>query len=280
MTPSTTERRQLDEAGFFVRDRVLGRAECDALCDRLSERIHEVAADYLARRRTEWDFWRLLLRSAHGLEAFFDGVAGPPLDRPAEEWETLVTRVGHGLHRADGRFGEVATSPPIADVMRTCIPAPVHIAQSAVVYKQPRNETVQFGWHQDAWYISVEPDTLMLAFVALDDMDAANGALMVAPGSHRDGLYERCAVGPNGWEPLQPPRRFIPRNPMLLAMERGSVAFLHGRCFHASDPNRSDRPRRSFIVHAFGGGSRLMPGCWIDAAPPGGFTALPPSGTA
>jgi len=275
------ERRQFEERGYFVREGVLPREACEALNGRLSSRIREVAEDYRAGRRAEWDFWKLLLRSAHGLEAFFvpqpgtesQGPPRPPLALPSEEWERLCARVGHGLHRADEEFAAASHAPAIAEVLRALLPSPARIAQTAVVYKQPRSEAVQFGFHQDAWYITLEPETLALAFVALDDMDAENGALRVEPGSHRDGLYERLAVGANGWEPLQPPRRFVPREDVLLPLPRGSAAFVHGRCFHASGPNRSDRPRRSFILHAFGGDSRPRPGCWIGE-PDGGFTAL------
>ncbi len=121
--------------------------------------------------------------------------------------------------------------------------------------------------HQDAWYLTTEPESLALAFIALDDMDPRNGCLEVIPGSHRGGLDVALRMGPGGFVPVTgraPPaptrERAVP-----LVMEKGSVVFVHGRAYHGSEPNRSDGPRRSLIVHAMSARSRLAPSSWILA---------------
>jgi ectoine hydroxylase-related dioxygenase (phytanoyl-CoA dioxygenase family) len=108
----------------------------------------------------------------------------------------------------------------------------------------------------------------------MDDMDEANGALAVVPGSHREGRHVTLALGPEGY------RAVAGREPradryerVLLPMRRGGVAYVHGRTLHGSGPNRSDRPRRALVVHAMSGASRLAESSWIQP-PPGGFDVL------
>ena len=94
-------------------------------------------------------------------------------------------RVGHGLHLADPEFGALCREPAIVSSLAQLVPRPVKLIQSAVVYKQPGDQLVQFGSHQDAWYLTTDPESLVLAFVPFDDTDGDNGCLEVVPGSHR-----------------------------------------------------------------------------------------------
>jgi phytanoyl-CoA hydroxylase len=182
-------------------------------------------------------------------------------------------RIGHGLHLVDDTFAALTHGPAIGGVLASLVQEAV-LLQSAVVYKQPHSASVQFGLHQDAAYLTSDPESLILAFLALDDMDADNGALQLVPGSHRDPLHVSLAMGPTGFTPIAgqaPQERSY--QPQLLPMRRGTVAFLHGRTLHASGPNQSPHPRRALIVHAMSGRSRLAPHCWIQP-PAGGFVPL------
>jgi hypothetical protein len=270
------DRAQFDLDGYVVRPGALPAAACDALCEHLSRTIAAVAAAYSRGERDEYDFWSLLRRSRHGLEVFWEISGSPPKGAPPEAWERLVMRVGHGLHRADERFLAFCRESPIAAPLAMLAGEPARIVQTSVIYKQPRSQTVQFGLHQDSSYLTVEPDSLVLAFVALDDMDEENGCLEVVPQSHTSGLGTRLVLGDQGFAPLgrgAPPP--APERARRLPMEKGSIVFVHGRTYHASGPNRSDRPRRALIVHAVGGGARMLPTSWIQE-PEGGFTPMIP----
>lgn len=71
------------------------------------------------------------------------------------------------------------------------------------------------------------PEIMVNTIWALDDFTEANGATMVAPGSHRD-----------------PERRQL--TPAV--MPAGAVLVYSGRLLHAAGANRSDRTRLGFIV--------------------------------
>lgn len=266
---SPAEREAYERDGYFVRPGAVDETTVDALRARLSALIERCAGEHLSGARSSMEFWEILRGSQHDASVCWDTSRGPLPER-ADAWEPFALRVGHGLHLVDDLYRSVAELPVVGGTLARLTPDAV-IAQSAVVYKQPHSDIVQFGAHQDAAYITTEPESLVLAFVALDDMDADNGALQVAAGTHRDPLHVALRMEPEGFVPAH---GRVPveddYRPELLPMRRGTVAFVHGRSVHASGPNRSARPRRALIIHAISPSSELAPTCWLQP-PPGGF---------
>ncbi len=265
------ERALFDQHGYVVRQDIFSAARCAALCTELSSLVCVSARRHITAELPSLAFWDLMPRSVAETLAFWDLSRGAPTG-PAESWEPYVMRVGHGLHLGDGDLAAACRGPELA-VPLISVGAAV-LVQSAVVYKQPRSESVQFGLHQDSWYLSSEPDSLLLAFVALDDMDRENGCLKVVPGSHRLPRQSTLALLPSGFVSVDGRAQGRPPDgAVALPMRRGSVAFLHGLTFHGSAPNRSAGPRRALIVHTLGAGSRMLPSSWVQA-PAGGFPSL------
>jgi len=253
--------------GFLVCPGLVTRLACERLCVHLSATIAAVASEYVAGARRELPFWDLMRRSRGGLEVFWDPSSGSPRDG----LEAATMRVGHALHAADPVFAAFCAAPAIRERFRQILGGPGAVLASAVIYKQPRSEIVQFGMHQDAWYLTTAPDSLALAFVALDDMSAENGCLEVIPGSHRDPVAVVLRMGPDGFVPTAGamPRAPARERGVALPVEKGSVIFLDGRTYHGSEPNRSSRPRRALLLHGMGAGSTLAPTSWLvdDGAP-------------
>ena len=272
MTPfDANERAALDEHGYVVREGVFSEARCTALCQRLSELIVASARRQISGALPSLAFWSLMPRSVDDAVAFWDLSRHTP-SGPPETWESSVMRVGHGLHLVDGEFAAACQAPELTAPLASV--GAVAVVQSAVVYKQPHSESVQFGLHQDSWYLPSEPDTLLLAFVALDHMDRENGCLEVVPGSHRLPRQATLTLGPGGFVSVDGrPQGRPPDGAVALPMRRGSVAFLHGLTFNGSAPNRSAGPRRALIVHTLGAGSRMLPSSWVQA-PAAGFASL------
>lgn len=283
------------ETGYFVQAAAVAPATCDGLVGALSGLVERIAAEHLEGTRRELSFWKLLAASAHGADVFFDLSQGPLDALPAPHWEARAMRIGHGLHLVEPAFAAFCRSPPLAAPLRRFAhvaaqlaagrgpheaarsafeaPARARFVQSAVIYKQPMSDVVQFGLHRDSAYLPNEPESLVLAFVALDATTLENGCLEVIPGSHTEPSTLRYRLGPEGFttvgkEPRPEAERSVP-----LPVPRGSIVFVHGRTQHASAPNRSAGPRRALIVHAMSEGSALLPDAWVKL-PPGGFAPL------
>jgi ectoine hydroxylase-related dioxygenase (phytanoyl-CoA dioxygenase family) len=107
--------------------------------------------------------------------------------------------------------------------------------------------------HTDTGYLPVEPRDLVGCSIAVDDADAANGALSVVRGSHRLTAVERRPIPTDEFlfpeEYAQPPGTEL----VLVEVKAGDVLMFHGSILHSSMPNRSaDRWRRTFLCHYIG----------------------------
>ncbi|MFK7992350.1 MAG: phytanoyl-CoA dioxygenase family protein [Sandaracinaceae bacterium] len=255
--------------GYVLQRAVFSPEACVALNARLSELVVQVAEEHRRGERDMLSPWSTLRRSAHGLGVLWN--AGPSATHLSEP---QVMRVGHALHAVDARFDAACRHPGVGPVLERLASPDARIVSSAVIYKQPASDAVQFGLHRDAWFITTAPESLVLAFIALDPMDDVNGCLEVAPGSHHAPLTTSLTLTDTGFAPAGGD---TPREPELttrpLHMSRGDVAFVHGRTFHRSGPNHSEAPRRALIVHAMSGASTVTPSTWLQA-PEGGFERL------
>lgn len=105
-------------------------------------------------------------------------------------------------------------------------------------------------WHQDwAFYPHTNDD--MLAFgLMLDDVDEANGPLMVIPGSHKGPLlsHHNKGVFAGAVNPADPDFHF--EKAVTLTGKAGSMTVHHARTLHGSAPNRSDRARLILFFEA------------------------------
>jgi len=178
------------------------------------------------------------------------------------------TRV-HQLHRVDPVAEWGLLHPRVLDVLEALIGPDVLALQTMLFYNPPG--TGGQGWHQDAYYITTYPDTLIGAWLALEPADEENGCLWVVPGSHCEPIYPPHSTpfgqvhAANAFEDLHAVenvshlddevntltrvvRKYPP--PIPVPMAPGDVLFFDGHLLHRSYPNRTrDRWRRSFVCH-------------------------------
>ncbi len=116
------------------------------------------------------------------------------------------------------------------------------------------------GWHQDyAYWRCTDTTNMVSAWIALQDTDLSNGAMMTLVGSHRWGLLPGSATfrdqdmaGLRERFASQVGEAWI-EEPCIL--KAGEVSFHHALCFHGSGPNQTARPRRCVTVHAMPDGT-------------------------
>ncbi|MEV5583070.1 phytanoyl-CoA dioxygenase family protein [Streptomyces parvus] len=153
--------------------------------------------------------------------------------------------------RTDLEVGRIArrlmTDSRLLDTVQRLI-GPAHGAQSMFYFKPPtaRGQAM----HQDNYFLRAHPETCLAAWIAVDDCDAANGALSVVPGSH--AMEVVCPEEADAEESftsglVRPPAGMRARQ---TSMRPGDVLFFHGSLVHGSLPNTTtDRFRRSLIFH-------------------------------
>jgi ectoine hydroxylase-related dioxygenase (phytanoyl-CoA dioxygenase family) len=172
---------------------------------------------------------------------------GVPADDPLAKYPRFV----HPHRRTDTEAGRIARElmldSRILDVVQVLI-GPALGAQSMFYFKPPgaRGQAL----HQDNTFLRAEPETCLAAWIAIDDVDEANGGLKVVPGSHRTELI--CPEPADLTESFSNAEVPVPdgMSKVQTKMKAGDVLFFHGSVVHGSRPNSTtDRFRRALIFH-------------------------------
>lgn len=190
----------------------------------------------------------------------------PPENLPPAEKAQHFLRI-HMLHRKLALHERYLLHPRVLDVVAALI-GPDVLALQTMLFLKPAGSSGQ-GWHQDTYYIPTHPDTLIGAWIAIDDADEFNGGMWMAIGSQHEPIYPakvdslvvmreslladishtKGASNPSDSEnDLSPIADRYPQ--VLAAVHAGDVVFFGGHVLHRSKRNiTTDRFRRSFVSH-------------------------------
>ena len=100
-------------------------------------------------------------------------------------------------------------------------------------------------WHQDWAFYPHTNDDLLAVGIAIDDMTAENGAMLMVPGSHRGELLPHHEGGVFVGAVTDP--GFQPQDVEQVTVKAGGISIHHARTLHASTPNHSAHPRRLLL---------------------------------
>jgi phytanoyl-CoA hydroxylase len=159
------------------------------------------------------------------------------------------------LWERDERFRRVAFNPVIAGMARQLLASQeVVLMEDGAIVKNPQiGKTLH--WHQDYAYWPLAEPTAVTAWIALDRVDEANGAMSMAVGTHK--LGERLPVefgdGRSFMQEERPGVEPIPDDPaqghelITYDLQPGECGFHHALLWHASGPNTTPHIRRGFV---------------------------------
>ena len=226
LTPNDDECRRFSDDGYWIAPVVFASEEVDrfrAAMDRVR------AGAYLTGRR-------------------------PTLDLPIPPDETALRKIDNAWW-ADPDLASLATDARLGAIAARLLGVDrIRLWQDQLLHKPPSGkDRTRIGWHQDwdSWRTVASIDRFVTAWVALDDVDAANGAMQVLPGSNHWGLLSGQSdfLGTDLDAQLDRLAAKHEVAPRLLEMKAGQVSFHHVLTFHGSGSNTSKRVRRSLAVH-------------------------------
>jgi ectoine hydroxylase-related dioxygenase (phytanoyl-CoA dioxygenase family) len=124
-------------------------------------------------------------------------------------------------------------------------------------YKPPKKGGV-VAWHQDySYWTRTTPVAHLTCWCGLDDATRENGCLQYIAGSHKWGLLPKPVIAGE----LEGIRNFLTDeqrkqfdHPQFAEVKAGVAVFHHSLTLHGSGENKSDRPRRAFVINAFANG--------------------------
>ncbi|MGH7144940.1 MAG: phytanoyl-CoA dioxygenase family protein [Planctomycetota bacterium] len=189
-------------------------------------------------------------------EGFAPGQARPVLFRNISGTPGSVVWQIVNIWEASPAFERLLYHPFVTTaISQMCRSGDIRVWHDQVQYKPSGTGGVNM-WHQDAPYWPViKPETPVSAWIALDDVDEANGCMSMVPGSHKWGnnikylhsLKDFREMGKNFTPPADAEINRV--EVRLWPVKKGEVSFHHSMTWHGSHENKSGRPRRAIAIH-------------------------------
>ena len=160
-------------------------------------------------------------------------------------------RITPGLHDVlwNPRF-LVAASQLLGNV-------PVRFWHDQIFWKPPKQGGV-VAWHQDySYWTRTKPIAHLTCWCGLDDSTKENGCLQYIAGSQNWGLLPKPVIagelhGIKDFLDEEQKKQF--ENPQYAEIKAGEAIFHHSLTLHGSGENKSNRPRRAFVINVFADG--------------------------
>ena len=199
----------------------------------------------------------LIERVTTAMDAVMDGTyeTGEP---PRRSWnpgdDPKRIRKIDQAHLSNRAIYELASHPEIGRWAAELLGAKrVQLWASQMLFKPAGGEVAgNVGWHQDKQYWRYLDGELFTAWVAVSNVTAEFGPMRFLRGSHRWGLLDSGDFFGHDHE-AQQQEIPVPEGENWEEVEAvlapGAVSFHDRHTYHASGPNVSDAPRRSFAFH-------------------------------
>ena len=165
----------------------------------------------------------------------------------------------HFPHKVSPLIRDYLGHDKITDVLTQLVSPNVKCMQSMLFVKAPGKPGQ--SWHQDEYFIPTRDQSLIGAWIAVDDASVENGCLWVIPGSHKEGYlrrrlpYQGDQYGDKDVCDLSP---YTNDDAIPVEVPSGSVVFFHGYLLHSSLANRTrDRFRTALVNHYMSAESQL-----------------------
>jgi ectoine hydroxylase-related dioxygenase (phytanoyl-CoA dioxygenase family) len=186
--------------------------------------------------------------------------------RDSERFRNLSAKDGGGATEADEEmlqimqmcerslvFRRLLYHEGIVDVIEDLIGPNIQLFHDQALFK-PAHHGGPIHWHQDNAYWRCLPANLVSCWLTLDDVDVANGAMHLLPGSHLAPVdHERGDVLLDAGVTDQ-------ERAVVADLPAGGMLFHHCQTLHYTPTNLTDRQRRAFAMHYMTPGTRSAHG--------------------
>ena len=226
--------------GYVVLHELASRGECEQLAG-------------LARRDLE---------PLVGPAEFEADVGYPGAPRTRSDPGGLTPRRLLHAYSRDVAFRRFATHGGLREVLHGLLDGEVCLSQchhNCVMTKHPGYSSAT-AWHQDVRYWSFDRPELVSLWLALGTETAANGALMVIPGSHHLDLDRGRLDRDLFLRPGLRENRALIDQAVTLELATGDGLLFSSRLFHAAGRNDTDRVKLSLVFTYHAADNQPIPG--------------------
>jgi ectoine hydroxylase-related dioxygenase (phytanoyl-CoA dioxygenase family) len=152
-------------------------------------------------------------------------------------------------HESSRFLYDICMNGTILDYVEDILGPDFYLWGSNFFIKPPRSSST-VGWHQDTYYWPLEPKISATVWVAFEDVDEANAAMQVIPGSHRAGLLKHSrSSGTDSVLTLECEQgQFREDSAVSLNLRAGQVSLHDDKLVHGSPANNSSRRRAGLTI--------------------------------
>jgi ectoine hydroxylase-related dioxygenase (phytanoyl-CoA dioxygenase family) len=152
-------------------------------------------------------------------------------------------------HESSRFLYDICTNSTILDFVEDILGPDFYLWGSNFFIKPPRSSST-VGWHQDTYYWPLEPKISATVWVAFEDVDEANAAMKVIPGSHRAGLikHSRSSDTDSVLTLECEQGQFREDSAVSLNLRAGQVSIHDDKIVHGSPANNSSRRRAGLTI--------------------------------
>ena len=256
MTTTEPDRRaRFERDGFLVLPGFVDREECVALKERADRLVAGFEPDATVRSifstneqtRTSDEYF---LGSGDDIRFFFEEEAFDADGELRQPLELSINKFGHAQHDLDPVFDAFSRTPELAALADELGIGGHVLVQSMYIFKQPHIGG-EVTCHNDHTFIWTDPESCVGFWFAIEDATVDNGCLWALPGGHRIPVKQRFhRDGDSTSFEVFDDTPYPTDGLVSLEAEQGTLVVLHGLLPHLSGPNRSDRSRHAYTLHA------------------------------
>lgn len=159
-----------------------------------------------------------------------------------------------GAWRITPGYHDILWNPRFVMAARQLLGGAVRFWHDQLFYKPAKKGGV-VAWHQDySYWTRTKPVAHLTCWCALDDATEENGCLQYIPGSHKWGLLPKPVIAGDLHgikDSLNEQQQEALANPVFAPVKAGEAIFHHPLALHGSGENKSNRPRRAFVINVF-----------------------------
>lgn len=137
---------------------------------------------------------------------------------------------------------DIANDPRILDYVEDII-GPNIMCWATAILSKPAHSPKYVPWHQDASFWRLSPARTVTVWLAIDDVDEDNAAMLWIPRTHDKGHFELEETKGDSVFHIQTKGADDMGTPVVDALRAGQISLHADMIIHGSKPNVSDRRR-------------------------------------
>lgn len=154
----------------------------------------------------------------------------------------------NGFHIHCAGLYDIVTNPVLLDYVQDLI-GPDVVCWGSHFFCKLAHDPRKVAWHQDASYWPFTPARTVTVWLAIDDADRANAAMMFLPGTHNRGHLK--------WRQVAKDQAVLNQEienadklgePVYDVLKAGQFSLHADMLAHGSEPNNSDRRRCGLTI--------------------------------